>query len=320
MAKKRTQPYGYQIACGKVTISPQEAETIRRIYRQYSAGLSLKRIAEELTESGVRYMPEKPTWNKNMIARILQNKSYVGENLYPVIIEVAEQQSAELAQKPYTHTESQDIKVLKPLLVCAHCNEPKQSVWRCINRLDYGTQYCTDSVTVDEESLHIAIVQAINATRAARREMIPFLTLHLERTLQEGAKGTVDVQEIENRIHEIKAKTMELVAQSIANNTVGENEGRLRAMSDEVKALSDMLEKYRLSCDAKGTTNSRMAQITEILENEPEHSDTYNDILVRQLIDTIKVMGEDRLSIIFKCGLRYEQTIHLKVRKINRTA
>ncbi|WP_101908649.1 recombinase family protein [Marasmitruncus massiliensis] len=218
---------------------------------------------------------------------------------------------------------------LSELLICGECLTPykrttwtkrngeKQIVWRCISRLDYGTKYCKDSVTIDESSLHEAIMQAINATRGSRHEMIPYLTAQLTQTFRDNAKGDVDVDQIENRIAELKAQTMELVAQSIGNNTVGENEGRLRAMSDEIKALCDMLTEYRQSCNTENTIENRLAVITEILENEPEQSDIYNDTLVRQLIDTIKVMGEDRLEIIFECGLNYEQSIFPKVKKLN---
>lgn len=224
------------------------------------------------------------------------------------------------------------LHALNEILICGECLTPyrravwtkrsgeKQAVWRCVSRLDYGTKYCKDSVTVDEESLHAAIMEAIHATRDNRRQMIPFLAAHLGRTLREQADSTVNVQEIETRISDIKAQTMELVKQSIENHSVGENEGRLRAMSDEVKALSDLLAQYRQSQNTQGSVESRMAQITESLEREPEHSDAYDDVLVRQLIDTIKVMGEDRLEIHFSCGLRYEQTIQLKVRKLTTTA
>lgn len=154
MAKNRIRPYGYKIEGGKTAIEPQEAEIIRRIYRQYAAGLSYKRIAEELTKEGIRYMPEKPLWNKNMVARILQNKSYVGENKYPAIIKAEEHRSAELAQKPYTHTESQDIKNIKPLLVCGICGEPIRrriktaggERWYCPSDVAHITTALTDEV------------------------------------------------------------------------------------------------------------------------------------------------------------------------------
>lgn len=40
--------------------------------------------------------------------------------------------------------------------------------------------------------------------------------------------------------------------------------------------------------------------------------------LVRQLIDTIRVVGENKLEIIFRSGLTYEQDISPKVKKLVR--
>lgn len=224
------------------------------------------------------------------------------------------------------------LHALSEILICGECLTPyrravwtrrngeKQAVWRCISRLDHGTKYCKDSPTMDEESLHAAIMEAINATRNTRREMLPFLSVHLERTLREQAQGEIDVEQIERRISELKAETMALIAQCTASNTVGENEGRLKALSDEVKTLCDMLAQYRQSSDAGNTIQSRIAGITEILENEPDASGAYDDTLVRQLIDTIRVMGGDRLEIVFKCGLTYEQGVTPRVRKLSRAS
>lgn len=123
MAKNRYLPYGYIIQNGKTVAEPQEAEVIRRIYREYAEGLSYKKIAQILTDDGVCYLPGKPVWNKNMVARILQNEKYGGSEKYPAILEMDQQQAAQIMQKPYTHTESTDIKALKPLLVCDVCGE-----------------------------------------------------------------------------------------------------------------------------------------------------------------------------------------------------
>lgn len=61
---------------------------------------------------------------------------------------------------------------LSELLVCGKCGAPyrratwakkgkKKIVWRCGCRLDYGTQFCKDSPTLEENALHEAIVNAI---------------------------------------------------------------------------------------------------------------------------------------------------------------
>lgn len=124
MAKNRIRPYGYKIEGGKTAIDPREAEVIRRIYREYAAGRSYKSIAQALSGDGIHYMPDKPLWNKNMVARILQNVNYLGTDKYPAILGAAESRLARQARKPYTHTESADVKALKPLLVCGVCGEP----------------------------------------------------------------------------------------------------------------------------------------------------------------------------------------------------
>ncbi len=124
MAQNRYLPFGYRIANGVITSQPEEAGTVRGIYRRYAEGASYKAISAELTTAGIPYMPDKPVWNKNMIARILQNTNYLGTKKYPAIVEPEESEAAFRAQKQYTLTEPPKIKQLKGLFVCAACGEP----------------------------------------------------------------------------------------------------------------------------------------------------------------------------------------------------
>ena len=223
------------------------------------------------------------------------------------------------------------LYALSEILVCGECKTPykrvtwtkrsgeKQIVWRCYNRLDHGTKYCKNSVTVDEESLHTAIMEALYATRGRRREMLPVLTAHVERTLREKSDGTINIEQIEQRIAELRADTMALVTQSIGDNTVGQNEVRLKAMSDEIKSLHDILVRYRKQHGTENTLRHRVNEMAEVITGEQEMSE-YNDSLVRQLIQTIEIMDEDRLMITFQCGIQYEQPISLKVRKLNKAS
>lgn len=223
------------------------------------------------------------------------------------------------------------IYALTEILICGNCNTPyrrviwtkrngeKQVVWRCISRLDYGPKYCKDSATIDEESLKNAIVQAINASRGSRQELISVLTSNLRLSMYEKADNSFNVEQVEQHIADLKAATMALITESIGNNSVGQNEEKLKAMSDEIKELHDALIAYRESANSTNSIDNRIDEITEALENETP-SDEYDDNLVRQLISTIKVMGTDKIIIYFKCGLEYEQSINSKVKKINRVA
>ena len=61
---------------------------------------------------------------------------------------------------------------LSERLVCGNCGSPykrvtwnihgrKQIVWRCVNRIEYGTKFCGSSPSVPEEELHRAILKAV---------------------------------------------------------------------------------------------------------------------------------------------------------------
>lgn len=66
---------------GKPEIDPEQAETVRLIYREFLAGKSLKRIADELTEVGVPTPMGKTVWQPGVVQSILSNEKYKGDAL-----------------------------------------------------------------------------------------------------------------------------------------------------------------------------------------------------------------------------------------------
>ena len=87
MGTNRTQPFGYRMELGKVVIDPEEARWVVYIYEQYIKGESFKRLSDALCSTGICYDADKP-WNKNMVARILQDRRYTGDGRYPPIINI----------------------------------------------------------------------------------------------------------------------------------------------------------------------------------------------------------------------------------------
>jgi hypothetical protein len=124
MRKNRTLPYGYQIINGAMAVNEPEAEVVRRVFRDYAAGRSYKAIAAALTQSGSRYTPGKPEWNKNIIARMLQNQAYLGTELYPPILAEMEYSMAQNARKPYTLRQAPELKAVCGMLTCGACGAP----------------------------------------------------------------------------------------------------------------------------------------------------------------------------------------------------
>ena len=83
---KRKLPFGYQMKQGEVTIHEAEAAVVHEIFEKYVSGASYLEITGMLKNQPVTYQPDK-LWNKNMVARILENACYIGENGFPPIIE-----------------------------------------------------------------------------------------------------------------------------------------------------------------------------------------------------------------------------------------
>ncbi len=66
---------------GNLTIVPEEAEIIKRIYREYLEGQSLVGIGRALEKDGILTAAGKPRWRPESVKKILQNEKYIGDAL-----------------------------------------------------------------------------------------------------------------------------------------------------------------------------------------------------------------------------------------------
>ena len=82
----RKLPFGYQMRMGEIVRNEPEANAVQDIFLQYSLGASLKEIAEQMSKTGPTY-DEGKRWNKNMVARILENPKYTGADSYPNLVD-----------------------------------------------------------------------------------------------------------------------------------------------------------------------------------------------------------------------------------------
>ena len=85
MAGNRKQPFGYRILCGKIVPYENEAETVQWIFETFVAGATYSALVEALQDRGVPYDARKP-WNKNMVARILEDRRSIGTSEFPPIL------------------------------------------------------------------------------------------------------------------------------------------------------------------------------------------------------------------------------------------
>ena len=132
----RKQPFGYRMELGAVVPHPVEAETVRWIFTQYLAGASYTALVESLGEQGIPYLPDKP-WNKNMVARILEDARYTGAGGYPPLLQeaVLEQARAQRTERAAPPRKTPAQKELRRLWGGAPPDYVERQVLGLLNRL-----------------------------------------------------------------------------------------------------------------------------------------------------------------------------------------
>lgn len=66
---------------GHLIIDKKEAVIVKRIFREYLEGASLRQIGEGLMADGILTAAKKPIWRPEAIKKILQNEKYIGDAL-----------------------------------------------------------------------------------------------------------------------------------------------------------------------------------------------------------------------------------------------
>lgn len=127
MSACRQIPYGYRMRNGKIEIHPDEAEIVLWIYRRYTDGIPLAKIAAQLCDKHIEYLPGEYSWNKNRIKRILEDKRYTGQGDFGKIIDPDTQNQAN-ALKNMRNTQkgtslTRENKLLVHSTLCGVCGE-----------------------------------------------------------------------------------------------------------------------------------------------------------------------------------------------------
>ena len=71
----------------------------------------------------------------------------------------------------------------------------KQIVWRCVNRIEYGTKFCGNSPSIPEEELHCAILKAIQGLAANFTDEVAAQINGILHNIQTGESTKPNLQE-----------------------------------------------------------------------------------------------------------------------------
>lgn len=208
---------------------------------------------------------------------------------------------------------------LSERLVCGECGTlyrrctwnirgKRKIVWRCVSRLDYGKKYCHDSPTLEEEALQKSILAAINSLMSDKGKLIRDITesMGLEQTRIPGE--SISLGDIQRRMEELDEQTKKLVSKAAEEGDMANYAPKLKAILDEISALKEKqayIEKQRQS---NAQVLWQIRNTAEVLEQAPEEI-TWNESIIRQLVDTVKVISKDKLEIHLRGGAVIEQNM-----------
>lgn len=207
---------------------------------------------------------------------------------------------------------------LSERLVCGECGTlyrrctwskqgRKRIVWRCVSRLDYGTKYCHNSPTLDEEPLQKAILAAINSVMSQKSTLIRQITSAMEMELAPVPGESMSLADIERRLGELNDQTRELVAESARAEDATACTAQLRAVMNEAAVLKEkraLIEEQRQS---NAQAVRRIEDAAAAMAQASTHISEWDEALIRQLVDTVKVNSAEKITVFLRGGIQVEQ-------------
>lgn len=210
---------------------------------------------------------------------------------------------------------------LSDVLICGECGSSyvrntkyykgeKWVYWRCINRIENGTKFCNKSSGIREEKIHAAICRAISKISPSNDEVFNSMKNTLKYATVEDDTA-LNKFNIELNIKQLQDEAEDYMMKAAC--TEGDKSKYLDEVEKifaKVKILREQLELLEASTVESSTSDFEKNKISEIFENMNFEIVEYDDLLVRRLIECIKIMGDKTVTIIFKGGLEIKESLN----------
>lgn len=200
---------------------------------------------------------------------------------------------------------------LTELLVCGECGSPykrvtwarngkKRIVWRCVSRLEFGTQYCHNSPTLDESKLHSAILASMNEFAVIRQEGCPDVLAMAEEAKQALSQAGAKLLELKKHMEMVSREQSDLLDRLLENMGDAELNAKMKALTDEKESLKAQIldaRQMEVSLEEQATRHQQMWD--SIMECSAGYTE-FADEFVRQIIQKITVEDEETIRIHFR--------------------
>jgi len=323
---------------GNLIIVPEEAEIIKRIYREYLEGQSLVGIGRGLEKDGIFTAAGKPRWRPETIKKILLNEKYIGdallqktftvdfltkkrvkneghvpqyyvENSHEAIIpkELFLQTQEELHRRSNIYTGADKNKriysskyALSTITFCGDCGDIYRRVyWNIHGRKEFVWRCVTRIEQGPEVCKNRTVKEA---------ELYDAVMTAINRLL---AGGDNMIRILEENIHAIIGDTTEYQISEI-NNLLEEKQKEIiklanmgqgyEHLAEEIDELRDKRQTLLVEDASLSGENERINELIEFIRTNKYRTLLYDDTLVRKIIQNVTVY-DDHFVVCFKSGI-----------------
>ena len=327
-------------ANGHLIIDPEQAEVVKRIYREYLEGFSMDKIAAGLERDGILTGAGKTRWHTSTINKILRNEKYIGDALL---------------QKTYTTDFLSKTRVKNNGIVPQYYVEgnheaiiPRNIYMRVQEELvrrrvvktsangkkrSYSCNHCFSQIVVCGECGEL--FRRIHWNNRGCKSIVWRCISRLEPTGQECHARTVNETVLENvvlaAINEMlgdKPGYQEQLQQNIAaairsasteTDDIDEklmalqqeliqkanNKKSYDAVADEILRLRELKQQSAMDTSARDEQIRRINELQDFIRKQPTHLTEFDESLVKRWLKQITVY-DNHFIVELKSGLRIE--------------
>jgi site-specific DNA recombinase len=328
---------------GHLIIDPEQAEIVKRIYREYLEGLSMKKIAEGLEQDGILTGAGKTKWYDSTINKILRNEKYMGDALlqktvttdfltkkrvrnsgalpqyyveddHEAIIpkEIFMQVQAELVRRRKVHTGPNGQKRIysgnncfSQMVVCGECGE-------LYRRVHWNNHGCKSIVWRCISRLEPSRAAMNCISRTVKEDLLQEVTVKAFNRILTDSDGFL------RQMQENIAKAI-MAADTMSPDGIqarldelqkelikkANNKQDYDAIADEIFTLRGQKSQAEADTRSREETRKRIAELQDFIAGQETDITEFDEALVKKLIDKINVFA-DHFTVEFKSGIIIE--------------
>ena len=120
--------------------------------------------------------------------------------------------------------------------------------------------------------------------------------------------GSDEIDLLERRIDALNKRMLDLVSESIQEGNDAESyEEEFKSISTQIEQLNGRINAIRESESEDGELQARLEEIQDTIASRKKNKDVYDDSIVRQMVECIKVYKDGRIQILLGGGYEIEE-------------